>query len=429
MLFCPLPWIFQAVRNNGDIRVCCQANQGPDRGLIRKTDGTVYNAAFDDLVEARNAQKMKDIRKAMINNTWHPDCIRCQREEESGIRSRFTYEKELWEHYITSDEAKKKTQPDGSINTNEIPVVYYDLRFGNHCNLKCRSCGPTDSDAWYKDQIEVWGDTYYDTAGKMKIIKLDGKYTVENNIYGWYENEIFWNHMDKEIPNIQHVHMVGGEPLLIKQQFDFLERCIEKGYANKIIIEHNSNITYIPKKAWDIWKHFKAVKIGASIDGIGKVNDYIRYPSRWKTIENNLRKLDEAEGNFHIWLAVTVQALNILYLPEIFEWKMEQNFKRVNIAKWQPIATLHPLHSPDFLNVKVLPIKAKKAISKKFSTYRFKKNNIEAKKLLQHYSNFMFSEDYSKRMYKFWEYNNKLDQIRNQRMKDFLPELEELLHE
>ena len=42
--FCPIPWIFQAVRNNGDIRVCCQANISKNRGLVRDEDGKVYNA-------------------------------------------------------------------------------------------------------------------------------------------------------------------------------------------------------------------------------------------------------------------------------------------------------------------------------------------------------------------------------------------------
>ena len=41
--FCPIPWIFQAVRNNGDIRVCCQANVTDNQGVVRKEDGTPYN--------------------------------------------------------------------------------------------------------------------------------------------------------------------------------------------------------------------------------------------------------------------------------------------------------------------------------------------------------------------------------------------------
>lgn len=430
MLFCPLPWIHQAIRNNGDIRVCCQANQGADRGLARKSDGSIYNAEFDDLGDARNAQKMKDIRLCILNNSWHPDCIRCKKEEKSGVRSRSSYESELWSHYFTIEDARRETKKDGSIDIKKVPAIYYDIRFGNFCNLKCRSCGPTDSSAWYEDQVKVWGDTYDDTAGKMKILYVDGKYKLENDIYNWYNSKLFWDQLIKEIPNIQHVYMVGGEPLLINQHYDFLNSCIDKGYSDRIKVEYNSNIVRIPKRSWDIWKNFKAIQIGASIDGIGKVNDYIRYPSKWKTIENNLRKLDEAEGNFNIWIATTVQCMNILHLPDIFKWKIEQNFKRINSEDWHLIITPHPLHSPHFLNVKVLPLEAKLAIKKRFENYKFdSKYEDESKKLLDQYCDFMFQEDYSHLLPKFWEYTNKLDEIRNQKLKDYIPELYELIGE
>ena len=31
-----MPWITQSTRNNGDLRICCQANVGEDQGLIRE---------------------------------------------------------------------------------------------------------------------------------------------------------------------------------------------------------------------------------------------------------------------------------------------------------------------------------------------------------------------------------------------------------
>ena len=52
--FCPIPWIFQAVRNNGDIRVCCQANVTKNQGVVRNADGRSYNAGRDSMEEARN---------------------------------------------------------------------------------------------------------------------------------------------------------------------------------------------------------------------------------------------------------------------------------------------------------------------------------------------------------------------------------------
>lgn len=427
-MYCPLPWIFMGIRNNGDIRICCQANQGPDKGLLRKKDGSIYNAAKDDLFESRNCEKLRQVRLDFLNDKWHPDCIRCQREEASGIRSRFTYEKELWNHYLDEDSARKLTKEDGSIDLNEVPTVYFDLRFGNKCNIACRTCSPTDSDAWYREHTLLHGNTYFDTAGKMKIITEGAKFTVENNIYDWYKSDHFWQYMESQIPHIQLVHMVGGEPLIIKEQWKFLEKCIEQGKAQDIRIEHNSNIVYIPKRAWDLWKHFKAIQIGASVDGIGKVNDYIRYPSKWKTIEKNLRRFEHEEGNFRIWLANTVNILNMHHLPDFFKWIIDQDFKHVG-SSFSPIASLHPLHAPRHLNVKAFPLEIKQKIKDHFDSYKFDKHEKIARKMLDQYAKFMFQEDYSDAFEDFLLINTKLDEIRNERLQDYIPGLYELIKE
>ena len=47
----------------------------------------------------------------------------------------------------------------------------HDVRFGNPCNPKCSMCGPTDSSMWYEDSSQLWGDSYKDSLGKVKLIK------------------------------------------------------------------------------------------------------------------------------------------------------------------------------------------------------------------------------------------------------------------
>ena len=75
--FCPLPWIFTSVRNNGDLRVCCQANGSTSKGIYRKESGEPYNVSNDSIEEARNSELAKDIRKSMLENKTHEACIRC----------------------------------------------------------------------------------------------------------------------------------------------------------------------------------------------------------------------------------------------------------------------------------------------------------------------------------------------------------------
>ena len=134
--FCPIPWNFQAIRANGDVRVCCQANVTKNQGVIRKADGTAYNAGRDNLEEARNADMMKAIRINMLKGQWSDECGRCQSEESNGLVSRRSYENQQWPMDIY--QVINKTNNDGSIDPKDFPVIYYDLRFGNFCNLKCR---------------------------------------------------------------------------------------------------------------------------------------------------------------------------------------------------------------------------------------------------------------------------------------------------
>ena len=45
---CPIPWMSQSLRSNGDIRICCQANQGPDLGLLRDSTCLLYTSDAAD---------------------------------------------------------------------------------------------------------------------------------------------------------------------------------------------------------------------------------------------------------------------------------------------------------------------------------------------------------------------------------------------
>ena len=438
--WCPVPWIFQAVRNNGDIRVCCQANIAKSKGTLKKEDGSLFNARFDSLKEARNSPTLRKIRLEMLEGKNPEACIRCEREDAAGVVSRRNYENKNWKETFDINKARALTNPDGSIDPEKIPLIYYDLRFGNLCNLKCRMCGPTDSNYWYSDQVKVWGPEFSDSHGTVKLIKKDNHgYQTENQDYDWVSSENFWRQIKFNAPNIKHIHTVGGEPLLIDRHYELLEAIIKYGNPEDVTVEYNTNLTVLPKKALKMWEKFKNVKIGASIDGFGKINDYIRYPSRWEKIEEHLELLDKTEGNFNLWIATTVQVYNLLHLPDFIKWRLEKKFKRVNNTKIRPLLTTHLLHTPDFLNIRLLPQSYKKLVENKFNSFFpwleewSRKSSLSEKKsehlkkkageLLGGYVKYMNSEDWTHLVPKFFKYTNRLDEIRREKMSDTVPEL------
>lgn len=431
--FCPIPWIFQAVRNNGDIRICCQANVTENQGVVHKADGSPYNAGRDNMTEARNATLMKEVRKNMLRGEWSQECGRCQQEEAAGLNSRRQYELDNWKFSL--DDATCVTQEDGGIV--EPKLEYYDLRFGNLCNLACRMCGPTDSHTWYEQWTEYHGSNEYkDTHGTVKLTRNDkGRLTTTD--YDWHSSETFWQQIESNIPNIKHVYMAGGEPMMIERHYEFLQKCINIGQSKKMILEYNTNMSNLPNRVLDMWTKFKQVRVGASMDGMGAVVEYQRWPLKWTQAYANLKKLDEyAQKNPNIlaWLACTVTAYNIWHIPHFMIWKLDESgFKKINSTKKRPIITHHVAHGPKRVNVRILPDALKQRLVEYYANWvdYFKFNYDEniaknAESILNSITKYMLGADYSDKLPEFVKFTRYLDQARQHSILDIAPEYREL---
>jgi hypothetical protein len=433
--FCPIPWIFQAARANGDIRVCCQANVTKNKGVIRKSDGSAYNAGKDNIEDSRNADLMKIMRLNMLAGVWSEECGRCRQEEENGLVSRRSYENEQWDYSFK--QAQQETLVNGAIDINKTPVRYYDLRFGNFCNLKCRMCGPTDSDSWYEDWIKLTGTTkYHDTSGIVNIKEVKGKLVTGE--YDWPSYEPFWQSLESNAKNIEHVYFAGGEPMLIERHYDFLEKCVEQGVSKNITIEYNTNMSTIPTRVLNLWKKFKQVRIGASVDGMGAVLEYQRHPAKWEKVLKNLKEVDNLPDNVISWLAFTVTVYNVNHMIDFMKWKLEESgFKKINSSNRRPIITYHVAHHPKKLNIRVLPDEYKKELTEKFNNfliwvedknfnYHIKKH---AKDIVNGITTYMNSQSYyNEHWQEFLDYTKSLDEIRNESITIVEPKLEKFIN-
>jgi len=433
--FCPIPWIFQAVRSNGDIRVCCQANVTKNRGVVRKEDGTAYNAGIDDLSEARNAELMKDIRKNMLSSKWSEECGRCMKEEENGLTSRRQYERVQWKYSII--DALKNTKPDGSIDVKKSPTRYYDLRFGNFCNLKCRMCGPSDSNAWFEDWIKLTGKTSFnDTSGEVTIEEVNGKLCAVD--FDWPNSEMFWTQLERNIQYMEHVYFAGGEPMLIERHYEFLQKCIDSGYAENIMLEYNTNGTTLPPRVVNLWKKFKEVRLGVSVDGMGAVLEYQRYPVKWNKVLKNLNTIDKLPNNIKAWIAFTVTAYNVEHMIDFMKWKIQESgWTKINNSAIKPFVTYHVAHNPPHLNIRVLPDRYKDRITQQFDNFiqwcedenLDKKYIIAAQGIKNGVCSYMNNESYYNTHWKeFIEYSFSLDKIRGEKLIDTVPALGEYVN-
>ena len=129
-------------------------SNGPNNGILQ-TDGKNLKIQDEGIRGAINSDTLKDIRKSMLNDEWHPECIRCQKEEKAGMSSmRLMYE-DRWKDKFTLEDAIPMTDEDGSLPDEHTPF-FYDLQLGNLCNLKCRICRPTVSSSWIPDYVKLY---------------------------------------------------------------------------------------------------------------------------------------------------------------------------------------------------------------------------------------------------------------------------------
>jgi hypothetical protein len=291
-------------------------------------------------------------------------------------------------------------------------------------------CGPEDSHTWY----EQWSkftkkESFPDTHGIVKLFRNSvGRLTTHD--YDWHGSETFWDQIEANIGNIQHVYMAGGEPLLIERHYEFLSKCISIGVAQNIVLEYNTNGTTLPHRVLEMWQHFKQVRIGLSIDGVGKVVEYQRWPAKWSQLQTNLIKLNtfiDSNPNVIAWLAVTVTAYNVMHIADMIDWKISSGL--TNINKYTLLMSPHMAHKPESTNVRLLPKEYKQKVEARFTesfdTIKDPALKARAGIIYASITKFMNAEDwFDKYFLEFKELTEFLDKERNQSILDIIPEFD-----
>ncbi len=395
--FCILPWMHLATNSSGNYRVCC--NSTPGKNFILDKTGAPYKIYNSDVKEMWNSETYKDLRLQLLNEEKPTMCQRCWREEASDIKSARQSFNEAYSHFIEG--ALSNTDKEGNA---PLTVGYVDLRLGNLCNLKCRMCNPWASNQW----TEEWNTT---TSYDGTDIPEEERTRLKH--MNWPTNEKTWENLMPIINSVEEIYLTGGEPTLALEQYKLFDRCIELDKAKDIILKYNTNLTNIPPKMIEYWKHFKKIKINASIDGYDELNRYIRYPTNWKSVHKNLSAFYEMEkeGKMRVQVHTTVQIYNILDISDLFKYLEQYNY----------FPYLNILDHPDYLNVRVLPLHLKECVAEDLQKY------IDKPKV-QGLINYMMDEDWSQHTDKFIEYTEHLDKTRKQNILDIAPGLEDVIN-
>ena len=386
--FCPLLFQHLATHPHGGVTHCCVADHR--NALSSSRDGDrFYNLNRDTVHDTMNSESYKKARLEVLDGEKPKACLRCYEEEDKGMNSKRIEEIRNYPEY-TIDVAREVTDSTGYMK--DVQLEFVELRLGNTCNVACRTCNPASSSKWRND---------YDALQKATTFQLTDYNTLEG--FRWPEREGFWEDLLQHCDNVKTFYINGGEPMLIKEHFAFLERLVELGKTD-IKLWYNINMTLMNEKVIDLWRKFDHVKISCSIDDLGDRNHYIRYPTKWNDVEKNFLRLKKE--NFEIDVTQTVSWMNYSTLGDFYN----EFYNKHGI--W---VHHNYVYDPDVLSPAVLPKEMRDDIHKKFDNVFDKWKLNELKK--------MFSgPDMPKKWEQAKEYTRNLDEIRKQDIEDFLPE-------
>lgn len=396
--FCIYPWIHLHAYPTGEAWPCCHAEmkQGPV--------GSCKNSTLRELI---NSPAMQQLRTDMLSETPNDYCTRCYEQEESGFFSGRQSANKHHGHHV-----ERVLETDDAGRVDDFSMTYWDIRFSNLCNLRCRSCGHIFSSNWFQDQVKIAGPGYKTNNQPL-------------NYAGRWETDV-WEQLVDHIDHVEQIYFAGGEPLLMEEHYRILDELERRGQFDVRLI-YNTNFTEVSLKGrsvFDYWKKFDSVAVGASLDATGPRAEYIRKGTHWQQVEQNRRDMQNICPSVDFYISPTLSIMNIDHLPEFHREWTDQGLIRAQDLN------VNILQDPAHYRIDIAPIGFKKQMQDKLEAHlewlRPQDPLNRATVGFESAIKFMNATDNSALIPKFWAKTQQLDMIRKESWQDFVPELEAL---
>jgi radical SAM protein with 4Fe4S-binding SPASM domain len=393
--FCMLPWIHLHAWPDGRAYPCCL-------GVAKHPVG---NFKEKTMKEIWNDTDMREMRLNMLADKPCKQCGDCYEQESHGFSSMRNNSNKNFGQFIHEID---ETRADGSLPN--MKLHYWDVRFSNICQLKCRSCGSIFSSRWYDDDIKLWGKEL------RPRIQFAGRH-----------EEDVWEQMQEHVPHLDQIYFAGGEPLIMEEHNRILKLLIEKGNT-KVKLIYNTNLNdlrFKKESVLDLWNHFPDVCVAASLDDMGERAEVIRSGTNWAKVEQNIRDLKEQCPHIDFMLSPTLSMMNIWNFTKFHRYMVEQGFiepKDFNV---------NILQGPEAYRIDLLPSDLKEKFKQDFEEHI---QWLEPLDTIQRAVGgfkgaieFMMATDNSQLLGKFWTLVEDLDGVRNESLIKVVPELEQIL--
>ena len=301
--FCVLPWTGFELEPNGNVKNCI---------ISTEVIGNIKQQSIEEIIQAN-----RKIRQDMLDGKYPSNCAGCYKQEKhrkkdfSSISSRLYYAKEITPK-VPSELFEK---------AENFKLKHVDLRWTNKCNQACVYCGPEYSSKWEQE-----------LGKKMQFDKT--------------ANERLKDYIYEHVQDLENVYLAGGEPMLMKQNKDFLEHLYK--YNPNATLRVNSNLSKTNTGIFDLICKFQNVHWTVSVESIEEEYNYIRHHGNWHDFLENLQTLKNT--NHKITFNMLYFILNHRSIFDCVNFFQKQGFHNNSFV-------IGPLHTPLHLNVLNLPKK------------------------------------------------------------------------
>lgn len=386
--FCIYPWIHIHAYPTGEAYPCCHAEMGV---------GEIGNCRKNTLEEIWNDQPLQKLRDDMLNERTNVTCQRCYEQEQSGFFSGRRSANKHHGHHI------KK------LDSNPFELTYWDIRFSNLCNLRCRSCGHIFSSQWYQDQSKLAGPEW---KAHNQVLNYAGRTELD-----------MWEQLEPHLDYVEQIYFAGGEPLLMEEHYRILDELVHRKRFDVRLI-YNTNFTHTDLKGqsvFEYWQKFDSVAVGASLDASGARGEYIRKGTVWAEVEHNRREMLRICPDVDFYISPTLSIMNALHLPDF-----HQDWTERGLIRAQDL-NVNILQDPAHYRIDIAHSVYKKKIQERFERHldwlRSQDPLQRATTGFESAVKFLNATDNSHLYSTFWTKTAELDQIRNERLLDAIPEL------
>jgi len=404
--FCAAPWVHTHTWPDGRVFPCCMSDYHEVLGNLNESNS---------FKEIWNNENYKTLRQDMIEGKERPDiCNRCYVQEKHSITSlRESITTKFWE------ETKQQLENTKEDYSADLKLSYWDYRFNNICNLSCRTCGPDLSSSWYQDHISLYGNPPKYSITKFVTFDPNTNYSIHDEL------------VTSQIEYVKEIYFAGGEPILMPEHLDIIQRLIDKNKLN-VGLRYSTNLSVLSYKGvnfLDLWPKFEDVSIYVSLDEIGDRAEYWRNGTSWPRLAKNIKLLIELEKkhpNIEMGYSPTISIFNIHRMHDCVKYLIDNKL----INTYTPFS-FNILQGPNEFNIKNAPKKLKILARESLKELKLITAGWDNQPTdIDIMQNWLDEEhDHDEIFYKTAKHLAEIDKIRNQNLKLVAPELYEIYRE